>query len=144
MGVRKDPKDYKESTSPSFPPCCPTDASSHGNWCSDVSVLVLFSQVDTIAKETAIKPNEALLSDLRALEKKMGLVLTLVRRFVVVCAVLLSRDSHSTTHRLTLLSLHSSKLPSGHSSPILRQKKNVSEWNKNKNRGWLWKGNNRC
>jgi hypothetical protein len=36
-------------------------------------------QIDNLAKETAENPNDKLLHDLRALEKKMGLVLTLVR-----------------------------------------------------------------
>lgn len=40
------------------------------------------SQVDTLAKQTSQDPNDALLVHLRALERKMGLVLTLVRRVV--------------------------------------------------------------
>jgi hypothetical protein len=35
--------------------------------------------VDALAKDTAENPNDKLLDDLRVLEKKMGLVLTLVR-----------------------------------------------------------------
>jgi hypothetical protein len=36
------------------------------------------TQVDALAKDTAENPNDKLLDDLRVLEKKMGLVLTLV------------------------------------------------------------------
>lgn len=39
---------------------------------------VILLQVDVLAQETAENPNDALLDDLRLLEKKMGLVLTLV------------------------------------------------------------------
>ena len=39
---------------------------------------VILVQVDVLAQETAENPNDALLGDLRLLEKKMGLVLTLV------------------------------------------------------------------
>ena len=38
------------------------------------------SQISELAKLTAENPNDSLLTELRDLEKKMGLVLTLVRR----------------------------------------------------------------
>jgi hypothetical protein len=38
--------------------------------------------VDVLAKATAENPNESLLAELRVLEKKMGLVLTLVSQHV--------------------------------------------------------------
>jgi hypothetical protein len=39
-------------------------------------------QISNLAKLTAEDPNESLLSELRVLEKKMGLVLTLVSNFI--------------------------------------------------------------
>lgn len=39
----------------------------------------LIYQISNLAQLTAASPNESLLAELRSLEKKMGLVLTLVR-----------------------------------------------------------------
>lgn len=61
------------------------DTSGRGNRRADMcdhSSGSVISQVDTLAKETADNPNDGLLNDLRALEKKMGLVLTLVSSYL--------------------------------------------------------------
>lgn len=61
------------------------DTSGRGNRRADTcdhSSGSVISQVDTLAKETADNPNDGLLNDLRALEKKMGLVLTLVSSYL--------------------------------------------------------------
>ncbi len=57
------------------------------SWFSAMALILLhpiphvdyrIKQVDNLAKQTAENPNESLLAELRVLEKKMGLVLTLV------------------------------------------------------------------
>ena len=59
---------------------CQTQRKNKASECTPIvpNCLHLTAQITSLARNTASDPNEALLTELRELEKKMGLVLTLV------------------------------------------------------------------